>query len=505
MLERHRKERKVSTKARVYRVALLLLAYAVRAVFMDAQGLWRDEVDQWRFALQPWGEMLQNFTRPGWNGPLYSPMLRAWIALTGESAYAMRTFSLLWGVVCVALVYVLVKRLADGGAAGWAALLMTMSPYMVWYAQEVKMYTWVPMLALLALYALDRACEDARACARPRWFWWLVVLLATSLAFYSHILAALLIPVEFVWFWLHRRRHPRAWMGGLVVLVLLTIPYLPILRWLAPLALLERETGYPSYTLAEMALVLLNGWSAGIYQGDFYRSAFTMYAVVLSGALALFGSGWLVVRKRFSVAMALWSWILVPLLAIWLVSMRGPIFTDRYLIWAAPAFYVLMSIGIAALCGVFRWLVPLFLLTVLVIGGVGLYQQAVFSIKPQFEPATRYLEARRTPEELVLFQIPYNVHVMAYYAALPLSPSVDAPHTNWREPDGSYKVGAAYVDREMSLLTSGYDGVWLVYSEVLLWDERELVKVWLDRHGQVTDRQIYAGVELYRYDLNDIN
>ncbi|MFN2110520.1 MAG: glycosyltransferase family 39 protein, partial [Anaerolineae bacterium] len=163
MSERHYIARDISPVARAARISILGVAFLVRVISLDTQGLWRDEVDQWRFALQSWGEMLRNFTRAGWNGPLYSPLMRIWIALTGDSVFAMRYFSLLWGVVGVALLYVLVKRLVDDakfgeGAAQWSALLLALSPYMVWYAQEIKMYTWVPMLVLLALYALDRAC-----------------------------------------------------------------------------------------------------------------------------------------------------------------------------------------------------------------------------------------------------------------------------------------------------------------------------------------------------------
>ena len=190
---------------------------------------------------------------------------------------------------------------------------------------------------------------------------------------------------------------------------------------------------------------------------------------------------------------------------MWLVSLRGPIFTDRYLIWVAPAFYVLVGVGCTALRAFRRWLPLVVLVNVLVIGGVGLYEQAVLPVKPQFAPATHYLETHRSPDELVLFQIPHNRHVVSYYAEGTLDPWREAPYTNWRESDGNYQVGAPYVDGEMSVLTSGYDSVWLVYSEVWLWDDRALVKAWLDQHGQLADQRSYAGVELYRYDLDGAN
>ena len=246
------------------RVVLLWVAYALRVLGLQAQGLWRDEVDQWRFAFLPLRDLLLNFTRPGWNGPLYSPLLRGWIVLTGESVYAMRMLSVVWGMLALAVTVVLARRLLGRQAAAITAVLLTFSPYLIWYAQEIKMYTWVPLLTALALYALLRACE------RPRAVRWVAVWGATTLAIYSHILAALLIPVLALWFLLYPRRQRRAWAGGLAVLAGLTLPYLPLLRWQSALALMPRETGFPHRTLGQMIATLLESWSAGVYQGPWH-------------------------------------------------------------------------------------------------------------------------------------------------------------------------------------------------------------------------------------------
>ncbi len=471
---------------------MLLVAFAVRVGSLEAQSLWRDEVDQWRFALQPWAEMSRNFIRAGWNGPLYSLLLRGWIVLTGETAFALRYFSVLWGVLGVALALTLMRRLAGGREARWAAYVMALSPYLVWYAQEVKMYTWVPALTLLALYALERACE------RRQWRWWGTVLLATTLAFYSHILAALLIPVEVLWFWLCERRHPQAWRRGGLVLALLVVPYLPLLRWQLPLLLRVRETGFPAYTLGEMVAVLLSGWSFGIAIGGAFWDRLTVTAMGAFGLLALLGAGRLALARRWRELGKSLSWIGVPLLSVWAISQRGPIFADRYLIWCAPAFYLLVGSGLAAL----RRLWPLLLVGLTVIEGAGLYKQAAYPIKPQFREAARYLLAHRAPGELLLFQIPYNHHVVGYYFdGRPLDPWAEAPYTNWRDAEGRYRVGEDYVHQQMRTLLAGHHTLWLVYSEVALWDDRELVRGWLNTHGTLTEVLPLHGVTLYHYVL----
>jgi len=447
---------------------LLLLAFVVRVSTLGAQGLWRDEVDQWRFAFQSLDELVANFTRPGWNGPLYSPILRGWIALSGESVFAMRLLSVIWGVLTVSLVVVLAQRITHNRrTAAVAGVLVAFSPYLIWYAQEIKMYTWVPMLVVLALYALDRACR------RPRPMWWAVVLVATTLAIYSHILAALLIPILVIWFVVHPARGPRVWGGGLLVLAGLTLPYLPLLAWQAPLLLVDRQTGYLDYSLGQMTSVLLNGWSLGISQGVWGTPPVTLVAMVMLGGLAFLGAVSLALsgrrtrtgaRTQWRAAVRLAVWCGLPLLGVWIISLRGPIFTDRYLIWSAPAFYILVGAGIVALRRLARPLGVAFIAALLILNGHGWLAQAAEPIKPAFERAVRLVEDRRGARDLLLFQIPYNHYVFDYYATTGLGDWAAAPFTNWREADGSYKLGVDYVGQELRGLLMGYDRVWFIIS-----------------------------------------
>jgi len=270
---------------------LVLVAFGVRAASLDAQSLWRDEVDALCYAFEFPHLVAQTLapeaagslntpcacpplplTKPSaesvprrlaqtlggmirHNGPLYFFLLRGWVALAGTSAYTMRFFSLAFGVLCVGLVYALGSRLFNRLTGLLAALLVTTSPYLTWYGQEVKMYTLLPALALLAIYGLRRALSPSkgRAVEGGSWRWWAVQVVATSLAFYSHILAALLVPVQvllcFAW-WPQARNQ---WRGALVSLICLTLPYLPLVVWQAPLMLQARETGFHPYTLGAVS------------------------------------------------------------------------------------------------------------------------------------------------------------------------------------------------------------------------------------------------------------
>lgn len=462
-------------------LGLLLLAFAVRVLTLTHQSLWRDEVDALRFAVAPWAELLRTFSRPGWNGPLYFALLRGWIALAGRTELAMRYFSLMGGVLAVPLAHVLARRLANPRVALACAGLFALSPYFIWYSQEVKMYTLVLALAALAIYALRRALHSGAA-------WWIVVVVSTSIALYCHILAALLIPVEMILtlIWgLGRSRSAAWWKGALLSFACLTLPYLPLLRWQIPLALTPAQTGFTYYTFDQMLLVMLTGFSVGV--GGKLPPA----ALWPSGLLLVAGVVGGVVRVRDRAALL--AWLLVPPLAIWLVSLNRPLFTDRYLIWVGPAFYLLLALGAAALGQLWRPLGAAVMIAVIGVAVAGIYSQAAAPIKSDFRSAARYYESHRSPGDLIVFQIPYVRYTFDYYHPQPYE-WADGLYTN-------YGMSDAEVDTQMRALLAGRKTVWLVASEMTMWDSRLQVCKWLESHARRTDRADFAQVTLFRYEF----
>jgi hypothetical protein len=90
-----------------------------------------------------------------------------------------------------------------------------------------------------------------------------------------------------------------------------------------------------------------------------------------------------------------------------------------------------------------------------------------------------------------------------YYLDAPLDPWAEAPYTNWRTPEGAYQRSPEEIDLLMRDIVRGHDELWLVYSEASMWDERELVKAWLDENAKLLDKRHYHRVDLYQYALPD--
>ncbi len=510
---------------------LVMLAFALRAATLDGQSLWRDEVDALCYAFE-FPRLAARVVEPGsaenvpldiacpplsifisqeqpilrrliqvaslmvqHNGPLYYFLLRGWVALTGQTPFALRYFSLLPGVLLVPLMYVLGVRLGEPPAAPprkgpsartratavglFAAVCAAAAPYMIWYSQETKMYALVTALAVLAVYSLHRAL-----CGRSAW--WVVMVVATSLCVYLHILAALLIPVEFVLFLIWGPLAGRKRVEALIAFACLTVPYLPLLVWQLRMVLTPAQTGYLSYSLPQMAYVLFYGFSAGVV-GNPLGLVWIMPLVILAIVGLLTGSA----RLRHKLALAVW--VLVPVLVLYTISTWRPIFTDRYLIWIAPAVYILVAFGLVALWRQTRLLGVLALMPVLIFFGWGIAAQASRPIKSDVRAAAQFAEQRATPDDVFIFQIPHIRYTFDYYYDRPFD-WLDGLYTN-------YGMSDAEVDAQMRLAIDTHRVVWLVASEMPMWDKKLQVFNWLETHARRTEAGHFTLVEVYRYEL----
>lgn len=187
------------------------------------------------------------------------------------------------------------------------------------------------------------------------------------------------------------------------------------------------------------------------------------------------------------------AWLLLPPLSIYGISLGMPIFLDRYLIWTMPAFLILVAAGVVALQRLWRPLGLLVLGTIVALNLADAAVQTAGPIKADFRSAAAFVSARAQPDDLLIFQIPYNRYTYAYYAGQPRQ-WLDGPYTN----DG---VSEAVVAEELARGTAGYAAVWLIASEVALWDARGLTEAWLATHGVVTDRAELTRVSVTRYRL----
>jgi 4-amino-4-deoxy-L-arabinose transferase-like glycosyltransferase len=149
-------------------LAVVLLAAGLRLHLLGAQSLWNDEGSSYVQATRTFSAIADNAARDI-HPPGYYWMLAAWRALTGESEFALRALSAFASVVTVALVYAIGRRLMNPWAGVFAAALVALNTFAIYYAQEARMYALLALWAAGAVRALT-GLLDART-PRARWTW----------------------------------------------------------------------------------------------------------------------------------------------------------------------------------------------------------------------------------------------------------------------------------------------------------------------------------------------
>ena len=470
---------RLTSRTRLLLILLLLAAWAWRLYGLEAQSLWRDEVDSLRFATRDFSLVLAAFARPGENGPLYYLSLRPWLAVLGQSEYALRWTSALAGVLALPLIFAWGRRLFNPTVGLIAVLLLAANPYHLWYSQEARMYALLVALTMLALWSFAQAME------RGKWWRWAIWLTLTTICLYIHVLSVLLVPLQIVWLLLIPRWR-RRWRSYLAALAFLILPYLPLVWWQWTLLTdADFNTGYAFVSLQRLLLTLFVAQVEGIAP----RPGVWIFApaIFLLLAALFYARQWPRARQLTM------TWWLLPPLGVFAISLFSPVFTDRYLIWTLPAMLLLVAAGAYAVGKQHRWLA---VLAVGVLVGVQLWsgwRQVAEPIKSDFRAAAAYVKSNRQSDDVTLFLIPYIRHTYQYYDPGPY-PWIDASYAN-READ------AKHLPARLEAQTQDYTGIWLIQSEADFYDQQGLTRAWLDAHGTLDAEAHFARVSIYHYAL----
>ena len=325
--------------ARLALLGVLLLAFALRLHRLAEQELRGDETFGYFFSLQTPTQIIQATIDLNEPHPIASYIVQhGWLQAVGISEFALRFTSVWFGVAAVALLYRLGRLLGFALWTAWlAALLGAFSPYAIWHSQDARMYSMSLALTLATVYLTLEALQ------RRRWPWTAAYLAAAWLALHTHYYAFFVL-VALTIFLVGRalvapaaRPALQAWIGWNVLLAVLYLP------WLARAS--DTLSGYhgngDSPALPEALWRAVSVFAVGESTPADQRVAWALLAalLLLLGVLRL-ALGNAADRR------ALWlllCYLLTPLLLTWWGARDRPIFDERYLIAAAPAFFLLIA------------------------------------------------------------------------------------------------------------------------------------------------------------------
>ncbi|MBN1994757.1 MAG: glycosyltransferase family 39 protein [Anaerolineae bacterium] len=121
---------------------IILIAFALRLHNLTYHSLWFDEAISIHWARQTVPRILEvGFTLVEDRlPPLYYLTLKGWGGLFGFSETSVRSLSVIWGVLLIPVVTGIATLLFNRRVAVFAALLVALNPFLIWYSQEARMY-----------------------------------------------------------------------------------------------------------------------------------------------------------------------------------------------------------------------------------------------------------------------------------------------------------------------------------------------------------------------------
>jgi hypothetical protein len=478
---------------------LLALAALLRFYHLDGSSLWHDEGNTWALMGRSFAEIAVA-AAADIHPPLYYWLLKLWSLVFGTSAFALRSFSAVLGVLLVFLVQRIGARAAgySGRSGQWlwfswlAAFLAAVNPFQIYYSQEARMYMLLAVAAAGLFWALLALLQPGARRRAGVGFALLYVVCGVA-GLWTHysfpiVLAAAVIAYAGTWGWRrYGRRRAVAGMNSLslsparfVVLNLIVLAL--FLPWL-PTAI-ERVLSWPKGGVEV-------GLGAGVVLtvrtllfGPIRTVPEPLWPWLLAGALLPL-AGIVALRRRPAPVLSFSLWLLLPVGLMFVLGLFSPAFL-KFLLVASPAWCLLAAAtpGLVTHPGA-TGAARRSLFTNLAVGLVVVFGLGVaVAVLPGYytDPAARdnyrgvadFLALAGDPEQdLVVLDAPGQQEAWRYYD--PGLPVLALPEQ--RPPT------LAPTEAALTAATSGRDTVYALFWATDEADPAGIVEGWLDRNA----------------------
>jgi len=389
----------------------------LRAIALGRNGLWYDEVVTVLGSRESLSSMVQHMGQP----PLYSLILHFWILAFGQSDVAVQSLSVLIGIACIPLMYLIGAELFDKKIGLAAAFIMAISGFAIYYSVEVRMYSLLLLLTLLSFLCFVRLLMANR----PSKMQVLCYSISNILMCFTQLYGFFTIGVQILYFVLFRHRYAKAkvpfWSAQAITLIAFGAAIVPIIGLFRVVAVGSIAGDVPPFSsLAVLQqLTAFCGWGAAapiltLVFGSLCIMAFLHFPTARSedGSRE---SGRRVEKAKVTLPLLrpkralLLLWLLVPLLASLAISIVWePIFRAKYLIDVTPALYLLTAQGVVSTGSYFRRFVKPFDVTHVALAIISLcsvLSLADLYLLPQHEQwreAARFVQTASQPDDVVV-------------------------------------------------------------------------------------------------------
>lgn len=442
---------------------LFVLAFvgglALRSVRLGSRPLWYDEAFSILLSRQELPQIIAG-TAADTMPPLYYLLLHAWMGLGQDIAF-LRLLNVILGGLVLLLAYLWGNQLGGRKTGIWLLALAAISPFLIYHAQELRMYSLLALTTLgyVLLVARWTSSEGARSL-------WTGVGIATTgaLALYSHNLAGftLLVPSVVLMLkgkWRTTLRLALPQLGA----ILLFFPWLMYVPAQVDKIQSAFWTPLPGFLEAVQAVVTLHTnlpvpdslLPLALF-GSLTTVSFLAYGIIRFRVMPSHQSSWLV------------AYTLIPPLVLFALSyLMRPVFVARAFILSAVAYYGILALFLVSMSQkTLRLLIVVSFTLPIVVSLPAQYRYAVFPRSP-FDEAAAYLRRHSGENDQIVHDNKLSFFPMEVYAPeLPMIFLADEPgsHNDTLAPESQDALELWPVD-SLAQVTDEAEVVWFVVFE----------------------------------------
>ncbi|MCK4532816.1 glycosyltransferase family 39 protein [bacterium] len=207
-------------------LSIICIGSFLRIYKLANQSFWIDEATAIQKSRElPSLDNLESWETHWMSPPFYNLLLHFWIILFGENEFAVRSLSVVFGILTILLVYIVGADLFNKRTAVFSSLILAISPFHIAFSQDVKMYPLLSFLGLLSVYLCYKTLFSKKR------FYWLVYFFVTVLMLYTHNWAIFLLISENIFFLLVKKHtiNTKKYLLSQLFIGLCYLPWLPVL------------------------------------------------------------------------------------------------------------------------------------------------------------------------------------------------------------------------------------------------------------------------------------
>lgn len=335
-------------------LCIITFATILRLYKITWSSIWHDEGYTMWLLKYDFSEILSRTARDV-HPPGYYLIAKPWVMVFGESVFSIRFLSLIFSVGIVYLTYKIVEKIWSKNAAIWSSIFVALSPFMIRFGQEARMYGVVAFFTTLATYMLVLYIKEKKNIYLLPYFAAMIVAMYTQYySFFVVISHWLILSIFTDGFWTLKWKelftkkigvlNYKWWLTNIGLLAAYA-PWFPVAYkqvtrvsdsyWIKPEWITER-------TIPNNVLQFI---SHTHFDAVYFDLAFGKLIYWIIVAFLLLVGFYLYKTKKYRIVSALYIFGFLPMILVFTLSkLRTPVYQDRYFPFSAIGIFVIWGI-----------------------------------------------------------------------------------------------------------------------------------------------------------------